>query len=223
MIQNLLHAYSIELGLAAIAVLLSLGLTWYLAKGRARTPFVAKPGLLSPAERAFLARLEQAVGDEYRVYPRIPLAEIIGIRESLGRRARQRAQAEIEDRCADFVLCTPQEFVVVAVIAFSPADDQPLRQLCRDCELALIPFRLRETHSTETVREQVMAALAAPNAPGLGALESGTIGGSHGGSPELLQSPAVDEDPHRCPTCGVAMIQTDTHWYCPRCILSGTD
>lgn len=213
----------LQYGLALIAVLLALALAWRLAANRTRNAYMATPSLLPAEDREFLTTLEQAVGDDYRVYPRIPLVELFEVRESLGRRARQHAEAELEDRCADFVLCTPQQFVVVAIIALDETVDRSLRQLCRDCGLALIPFRASEAQSAEAVQNKIMSALAAPNAPGMGTTEAGTRSAGESAAPELSGSPDAAGETRLCPDCGTAMVQTETHWYCPRCIIGAPD
>ncbi|MGH8196269.1 MAG: DUF2726 domain-containing protein [Woeseiaceae bacterium] len=54
-------------------------------------PYVRKPALFSPAERSFLGALEQAAGNEYRVFGKVRIADVIERKRGLARSEWQRA------------------------------------------------------------------------------------------------------------------------------------
>lgn len=208
----------VQLGLVGLAALLGVWLIRRLARSGTRRPFAVQASLLTPAERHFLGLLEQAVDGDYRVYPRIQLTDIVHVRDTAARRARQRAASELAGRRADFVLCTPQNLMVVAIIAYGHDGDQALRRICRDCGLALVPFSERSTLSVEAVRRKLLTALGSPNAPELGNPEA-TVPTDAGHEPTLPSLDAADTDARDCPVCGTDMTPRDDGWHCPACAL----
>ncbi|WP_018231811.1 DUF2726 domain-containing protein [Thioalkalivibrio thiocyanodenitrificans] len=63
--------------LLAVVILVAV-VAWKLRAGggkATRYPYVKIEGLFSPAERSFLGVLDQAVGDEYRVFGKVRVAD----------------------------------------------------------------------------------------------------------------------------------------------------
>ncbi|WP_295392860.1 DUF2726 domain-containing protein [uncultured Thiodictyon sp.] len=142
------HFYFL-LGLAGL-LLLALILSLYRRFGRrARWPYVADEALFSPPQRAFLAVLERAVGPDYRVYGRVRVAEVIGLRPRLDRAARRRAYARMGDRQFDFLVCQAATGAIACAVNLVPRSRLgravPRDTLDRVCAAAGLPFvRLRE-------------------------------------------------------------------------------
>ncbi|MDY7109277.1 MAG: DUF2726 domain-containing protein [Planctomycetota bacterium] len=66
-------------------------------------PYRRKDYLLTKAERSFLGVLRQAVGDEYLIFAKIRLADLVWIPK--GTDSRQRHLNRVTPRHIDFVLC----------------------------------------------------------------------------------------------------------------------
>lgn len=150
---------------------LAVGLLWFLVARRARPSITAKANLLPPLERKALALIEQAVAEEYRVFPQIPMTQIVDMQEQ-SNGATRRFSATLTGHSADFVLCTPHNLVIVAIIALRSPANKTLRQVCRMSGLALISFRPDEFDSVESIRKKLFASISTPNAPEIGHLDA---------------------------------------------------
>ena len=78
-------------------------------------PYESQGTLFSPAERSFLGVLEQCVRNEYRVYGKVRLADILKV-TTPDRSKWQRAFNAISKKHVDFVLCDPGDTRILAVI-----------------------------------------------------------------------------------------------------------
>lgn len=161
------HFYFL-LGLAGL-LLLALILSLHRRFGRrARWPYVADEVLFSPPQRAFLAVLERALGSDYRVYGRVRVAEVIGLRRRLDRAARRRAYARLGERQFDFLVCRAGSGAIACAVNLLPRArlGRGLRPdtLERVCLAAGLPFvRLREAddYVEAELAQRVHAAMAA--------------------------------------------------------------
>jgi hypothetical protein len=159
------HFY-VLLGLGAFVLLLFL---WGLARRlgrRHRLPYVLGQSLFSPAQQAFLPVLERAMGRGYRVYGKVRVADVLGVRPRLDRRVRRRALDRLGQYRFDFLVCTAESGTVVCAVNLSPRSRlgrRPARnRLDRICDAARLPFvRFREAdrYSVVEVEEQVFGAM----------------------------------------------------------------
>lgn len=216
LLTGLLQTSAIHWMAAGVALVLALFVILRLTRMRSRPPSAGPPTLLQPAEQEFLALLEQALADEYRVFPRIPLAIIVNNQQQT-RLARKRALVAAADRCADFVVCKRESLAVVAIVAFGDPADQPLRQLCRKSGLALVPFNPAETHSAASARTRLLSAIDAPSEPAIGNLDGGEAMPNLRPEPELPAWSLSAAAAHQCPTCGAATLASSRGWQCPDC------
>jgi len=78
--------------------------------------YVGTP-LLTPAEKAFLDAIDSAVGDQYRIFTKVRLADLVKpkIHKSSGSEWRASFN-QIQSKHVDFVLCNPQSMVVKFVV-----------------------------------------------------------------------------------------------------------
>lgn len=157
--------------LLGLGVLVLLAFAWSLVRRfgrRHRLPYVADQTLFSPAQQAFLPVLERALGRGYRVYGKVRVADVLGVRPRIGRQARRRAYARLGARRFDFVVCTAGTSAFVCAVNLSPRSRLGLRpsrdRLDRICAAARLPFvRFREgdRYSVVEVEEQVFGAIHA--------------------------------------------------------------
>ncbi|WP_295447908.1 DUF2726 domain-containing protein [uncultured Thiodictyon sp.] len=161
------HFYFL-LGLGGL-LLLALILSLHRRFGRrARWPYLADEALFSPPQRAFLAVLERALGPDYRVYGRVRVAEVIGVRRRLDRAARRRAFARLGDRQFDFLVCRAGSGAIACAVNLVPRSrmGRAVRPdtLDRVCVAAGLPFvRLREAddYLEAELVQRIHAAIAA--------------------------------------------------------------
>jgi very-short-patch-repair endonuclease len=92
-------------------------------------PYEAQQHLFSPAERSFLAVLEQAVNDRCRFMGKVRLADIVKVKNGLNRSAWQNAFNKIQSRHVDIVACDPATLGIRFVIELDDSThNQPKRQ-----------------------------------------------------------------------------------------------
>lgn len=133
--------------------------------------YTKRPTLFSPAERSFLGVLDQAIGDEYRVFGKVRVADVVEPLRGLGNSARQKAFNRISAKHFDYVLCAKDDISVVAVLEL---DDKSHRQrkrqerddflvgLCQATSLPLIQVPAQRAYSIPELRERVLGALRPP-------------------------------------------------------------
>jgi hypothetical protein len=156
------------LGLAALVlVAFVFSLRRSLAR-RHRLPYVADDALFTPDQLAFLAVLERAVGDGYRVYGKVRAAEVIGVSRRADRRSRERAYARINDRSFDFLVCTAETGAIGCAVNLAPRSrfrKRPPRDalagVCAAARLPFVQFRESDIYSVVDIEEQVFAAMHA--------------------------------------------------------------
>lgn len=116
--------------------------------------------------------LEQAVGHNYRVYPRIRLAELVNIRSLHKRGGRQPPVSRLNELRADFVLCTPRNSVISGIVMITPSTNHALRKICQDCSLTLVELNPRDRQSIEAIRKKIFARVGTSGTPTLKTLET---------------------------------------------------
>lgn len=84
-----------------------------------------RKGLFTSAERSFLGVLEQAVGEELRIFGKVRLGDMIQPAKGLDQKRRTGARNRINQKHVDFVLCRPNSLEVAAAIEL---DDSSHRQ-----------------------------------------------------------------------------------------------
>lgn len=155
--------------LVAVAIL-GLRLLVRLRRRLTRFPYRLQPALFTPAERSFLGALEQALGDELRVFGKVRVADVVKVDGVRDRSIRQRAFNRISAKHFDFLLCRPDDLAVVAAVELDDHShgarkrrerDDFLREVCEAAELPLVNIAAQRSYSVEELRREVgaMAAL----------------------------------------------------------------
>ena len=79
-------------------------------------PYVPARALLSPAERAFFVVLQRAVGEDFQLFAKVRVGDILQVRPGVEGKRRFAAFGRISSKHADFVACDPRTFAVVGVV-----------------------------------------------------------------------------------------------------------
>ena len=79
-------------------------------------PYEPAEAVLTPAEIAFYEVLLEAVGEDFDIFAKVRLADVIVVRPGLPNNYRMRAFNRISAKHLDFVLCDPESYVVIGVI-----------------------------------------------------------------------------------------------------------
>ncbi len=158
--------FLIGLGLfVLLAALLSLSKS---LKRRRQLPYVVDATLFNPAQRAFKAVLERAVGKEYEIHGKVRAADVMSVRPGLSRRDRESAYDRLGDRCFDFLVCRRESTAIVCAVNLTarsrlrkrPPTDA-LDRVCAAAGLPLLRFRESDVYSVVEVEERIFAAIQA--------------------------------------------------------------
>lgn len=130
--------------------------------------------LFTPAERAFLAALEEAVGQEYRIFGKVRIADVLTPRAQPFTRAHQVAFNRVSAKHLDFVLCDRTELTPVAAIELDDRSharrdrirrDELVDGACADARLPLVRQSARGRYDPEEIRRNVQAVLTGGRRP----------------------------------------------------------
>jgi hypothetical protein len=72
-------------------------------------PYTRNRALFSPAERSLLGALEQAVGEDYRIFGKVRVADIVSVRPTANQSSWLHAFDQISAKHFDFVLCDKKD------------------------------------------------------------------------------------------------------------------
>jgi very-short-patch-repair endonuclease/predicted RNA-binding Zn-ribbon protein involved in translation (DUF1610 family) len=86
------------------------------AKGPDGFPYQSKDVLCSPAERSFMGALDKIVGENYRVFAKVRLADIVDVQKGLSASARQSAFNRISGKHIDFIVCNANDLSIIGAI-----------------------------------------------------------------------------------------------------------
>jgi Protein of unknown function (DUF2726) len=89
--------------------------------------YVARDSLFTPAERSFFGALENAVGDQFRVFGKVRIADVINVK-SASNKTWQSAFNRISAKHFDFVVC---ERTTTRVVCAVELDDQSHKRRAR--------------------------------------------------------------------------------------------
>jgi Protein of unknown function (DUF2726) len=95
-------------------------------------PYEKQRQLLTPAERSFFGVLEQAVGDSYRIFTKVRLADLFNVQSGLEPKDRLRAFNKISAKHIDFVICDPNSIEVLAAIELDDKSHAHPKRKIRD-------------------------------------------------------------------------------------------
>jgi hypothetical protein len=123
--------------------------------------------LFTPAERSFLAVLELAVGNDFRVLGKVRLGDLLAPQTGLQRHAQRAALNRIDRRHLDFVLCDPDNLAVLCVIELSGKSHQRrqdrdgfLVDACQRAGLPLIMLDARQAYSPAELSARIAEAVS---------------------------------------------------------------
>lgn len=128
-------------------------------------PYEMGKALFSPAERAFIGVLEQAVSPQYRVFGKVRVADVISAKRGMLPKQRTAAFNRIKAKHFDFVLCRTEDLKVAAVVELDDSShdredrrqrDQFLRRACAAAKLPLHNIKARHSYNIADLRAQLM-------------------------------------------------------------------
>ena len=132
-------------------------------------PYTKKPALFSPAERSFLGVLEQAIGNDYRIFGKVRVADVVSVKPTADRSAWLGAFNPISAKNFDFVLCDKEHFSIRCVIDLNDTSRQsPQRReqdtfaegVCNALSLPFLEIQAPRQYSAIELRKKIIASLS---------------------------------------------------------------
>ncbi|MDY0042032.1 MAG: DUF2726 domain-containing protein [Desulforhabdus sp.] len=123
-----------------------------------------EPSLLSPGERSFFEALEAAIGGQYRLTPKVRLADILKIKEARNRSTWQKAFNPIQGKHVDFVACDPRDMTIRFVVELDDKSHQRQDRQNRDvlvdrilttAGIPVFRFPARSNYSVEEIKKRI--------------------------------------------------------------------
>ncbi len=177
-------------------------------KGEADASYIRPPTLFTPAERSFLGALDLAAGNDFRVFGKVRVGDVLAPRPGQDRSAHQTALNRINRKHFDFVLCRPDDLTVLCAIELNDAShqrkdrqerDEFLAKACGSAGLQLIAFDARHAYSPTEISARIAEA---------------KTGGIPRGREPLLQLGPQEDNPVSeseivplCPRCSGTMVK----------------
>lgn len=137
-------------------------------------PFTRKQSLYSPVERSFLKLLETAVGDEYKIMPRVKLMDLVETKGGAQSRAKRAALLKANAKAIDFVLCNKDTMTAVAAVdlvnnatkeGHKSKNDWFVTGALEAAGLPHIRIKIRTGYKAEEVRQCIQYKLGKPAQP----------------------------------------------------------
>jgi len=121
------------IAIVVVAALALVGLVARIFRNREPAfPYVPAEALLTQAETAFFASLQLAVGEDFILFSKVRLADVIEVRPGLVNKFRMRAFNRICGKHLDFVICDPDSFTVLGAIELDDKSHQQSNRRQRD-------------------------------------------------------------------------------------------
>ncbi len=130
--------------------------------------YVLNKTLFTPAERSFLGVLDLAVADQYRIFGKVRVADILLPGKGLNKSNWQIAFNKVSAKHFDFVLCNKQTLEVIAVIELDDKSHQKaktqhrdslLASVCATADLPLVRFATQSSYQVAEIQQKIQAEL----------------------------------------------------------------
>lgn len=134
----------------------------------ARHPYQKHTALFSPDERVFYRALKEAVGEEYEIFGKIRVADIVLPKKGASRNDARLAFSPIAGQHFDFVLCDRKNLAVACAIQLhdktnptkqAERQDNPLKAVCETVALPFVRFAIKADYPIAEVREKLLDAV----------------------------------------------------------------
>lgn len=155
----------------AAAILLTFLVLQRIIRSRrfTRASYTRQDFLLSPEERQLFTALKQAVGEDYAIFGKIHVADIIAPRSASGTDTAWNSLDDVGAACFPFVLCKQTDLSIACAVqlvqhkipgrkAKSPAD-HPLKAICAAAGLPLLRMEASPFYDRNDIRQAIAEAV----------------------------------------------------------------
>jgi len=123
-------------------------------------PYQARNYLFSRAEKSFIRVLEQALGEEFRVFGKVRMEDLMFVKK--GAKNRQAARNRIRSRHIDFVVCRKDDLSIQFLVELDDKShdsnkraevDEFKNAACRAAGIKLVRIRAQSSYSSSEVAD----------------------------------------------------------------------
>lgn len=152
--------------IGAIALLLIISALFFLF--RAKDFHYKTVALFSPAEKFFFFALERAVGQKYRVFAKVRIADVIHPSKELSKKKWWQHFVQISSKHFDYVLCDKRTLEVLCVVELNDRSherkdrskrDGLVLEVCASANLPLVWIRARKHYDDSVVSEKIQKTI----------------------------------------------------------------
>nr|WP_246335849.1 DUF2726 domain-containing protein [Azomonas macrocytogenes] len=131
-------------------------------------PYRRREALFTPAEKRFLKAIDGAIGDDFHLFGKVRIADVIEVSPMRNGRDWWRAFTRISSKHLDYVICDRNSLVVLCAIELDDSSHaRPDRQerdvfvdaVCRAAGVPLLRFVNKASYSVPEVRSRILQAI----------------------------------------------------------------
>ncbi|NND81996.1 MAG: DUF2726 domain-containing protein [Gammaproteobacteria bacterium] len=122
--------------------------------------------ILSPAEKNFFECLVNALGEEFHIFTKVAMLDVVQATPAAGYFERRRIQKRLQGECLDFVLCKKHDLSIFGIVElenFEKRDNQKeklnrevlVSEVCKTTHLKLFYFDIRQDYADVDIRRLV--------------------------------------------------------------------
>ncbi|MCL2790871.1 MAG: DUF2726 domain-containing protein [Desulfobulbus sp.] len=135
---------------------------------RGEYPYKKVDSLFTAAERSFFGVLEDAVGDQFRIFGKVRIADIATVKSISDRSAWRRAVNRITGKHLDYILCDKDNLSIICGIELNDKShkqqnrqerDNFIENLCKKISLPLVTIQAQRAYSVPEIRTAILKAL----------------------------------------------------------------
>lgn len=208
--------------LIALIVLALLALVAYRIRSQeglsdTALPYSKAPSLFTPAERSFFGVLTQAVGNDFQIFGKVRVADVLTVKEGLERSARNTAFNRISAKHFDFLLCSPSDLSVLCAIELNDKShgqrkrqerDDFLDAACKAACLPLVVFPAQAAYTPADVAAKIAQALSTnSSAPIVQKAVGSELQERVPATPPTLKVEPQESAAPTCPKCSAPMVK----------------
>ena len=124
--------------------------------------------ILSKAEQAFYKALRQGLGDQFLILVKVRVSDVLRPETGIAKSEWQSAFNRISSKHFDFVLCSPNQYEIIAAIELNDSShnrsarrrrDKYLNEACESANFPLIKITARQIYAAQEIKAAVLSAL----------------------------------------------------------------
>ncbi|MEM7359195.1 MAG: DUF2726 domain-containing protein [Pseudomonadota bacterium] len=207
-ITNGIESYGVFI--AAGVLLLGITFFWYRNKRNVDFAVQRRSRILSPAEKNFFECLVNALSDDYYIFTKVAMLDVVEMSPTAKFWESRRAKKRLSSECLDYVLCKKQDLSIFGVVELENFDkksnqnekvarERLINSVCKAAHLRLFYFDVRQDYQGVDIRRLVTGRSSNPilNSPGGASKSQFTIDNS---------SYAAFAKQRTCPQCNGEVV-----------------